>query len=219
MNEDIMNVNNDKFASILVFGPPGSGKGTVGKILAKAGNHYHLSSGDIFRSLAPDSPAGKLFHKYADKGLLIPDEATVQIWHYYVTGLIATNRYFPSRQFLLLDGIPRTLKQAQLLDDYIDVQHILMLETDNMEGLIQRLSLRASIEGRTDDADPAVLKTRMKVYEETTAKVIEHYPKEIVTRINADQKRLEVLRDVMIMLGTPLSEPPKIKNRELTSAI
>ena len=219
MNEDVINKDNGKFRCILVFGPPGSGKGTVGKILAKAGNHYHLSSGDIFRSLAPDSPAGKLFHQYADKGLLIPDEATVQIWHYYVNGLIATNQYFPSRQFLLLDGIPRTLKQAELLEQYIDVQHILMLTTDNMDSLIKRLHLRANIEGRTDDADPEVLRTRMRVYEEDTSKVVNHYSEKIITRINADQKRLEVLRDVMIMLATPLSESPSNDKKKLANAI
>ena len=212
MDKDVVNKDNGMFRSVLIFGPPGSGKGTVGKILAKAGNHYHLSSGDIFRSLAPDSPSGKLFHQYADKGLLIPDEATVQIWHYYVTGLIATNKYFPSRQFLLLDGIPRTVEQANILDKYIDVQHIVMLTMEDTDILIERMQLRAKIEGRDDDANPEVLATRMRVYEEETSKVISHYPEKIITRINADQKKLEVLRDVMIMLATPLSEDPCCKN-------
>ena len=56
--------------AILIFGPPGSGKGTLGKFLSSAGNHFHLSSGDIFRSLSPESPAGQIYHNYAGKGLL-----------------------------------------------------------------------------------------------------------------------------------------------------
>ena len=101
---------NEPLRSILIFGPPGSGKGTLGKSLSSAGNHFHLSSGDIFRGLSPESPAGKVYHNYAGKGLLLPDDTTIQIWHHYVHGLIATNRYFPEQQLLLLDGIPRTLR-------------------------------------------------------------------------------------------------------------
>ena len=100
--------------SVLIFGPPGSGKGTLGKFLSSAGNHFHLSSGDIFRGLSPESPAGQLYHTYASKGLLLPDELTIEIWRHFVDGLIATNRYFPASQLLLLDGIPRTIRQADL---------------------------------------------------------------------------------------------------------
>src|SRR3972149_12161255 len=107
--------------AVLLFGPPGSGKGTLGKFLSSAGNHFHLSSGDIFRGLSPESPAGKLYHNYAGKGLLLPDEITIQIWHHFVHGLIATNRYFPEQQLLLLDGIPRTIRQAALLQKYIRI--------------------------------------------------------------------------------------------------
>lgn len=208
MDANVIPQVQNKFYSVLIFGPPGSGKGTIGKILGTAGNHYHLSSGDIFRSLSSESPAGKLFHQYADKGLLVPDEVTIQIWHNYTNGLIATNKYCPDNQFLLLDGLPRTLKQAELLDKYVDVQHILMLTTDNTDALVERMRLRAKIDGRADDLDPNVLRTRMKVYHEETSKVLEHYPSNLITHIEADQQRLEVLRDVLITMATILSEKP-----------
>src|SRR3984885_13810650 len=124
---------NEPFRAILIFGPPGSGKGTLGKFLSSAGNHFHLSSGDIFRSLSPESPAGQLYHHYAGKGLLLPDEITIQIWRHFVHGLIATNRYFPASQLLLLDGIPRTLRQADLLQKYIAVERIVVLEIGHIE--------------------------------------------------------------------------------------
>ena len=192
---------NEPFRSVLVFGPPGSGKGTLGKFLSSAGHHFHLSSGDIFRGLSPESPAGKLYHNYAGKGLLLPDEITIQIWHHYVNGLIATNRYFPSQQLLLLDGIPRTIRQADLLKRYIHIERIIVLQIENVDELIKRIQRRALIEKRTDDMDPRVLKTRMEVYERDTIKLLKHYPEEIISRFNSGQKPLEVLRDVLVGLS------------------
>jgi adenylate kinase len=191
--------------AVLIFGPPGSGKGTMGKFLSSAGNHYHLSSGDIFRSLSPESPAGQLYHTYASKGHLLPDEITIKIWYHYVQGLIATNRYFPTQQLILLDGIPRTTKQAELLQKYITVMGIIVLEAPDTDSLIKRIQRRALIEKRTDDLDASVLQTRMEVYERDTAKVLTHYPEKLITRFNASQKPLEVLRDVLIALSPLLS--------------
>jgi len=187
--------------SILIFGPPGSGKGTLGKFLSSAGNHYHLSSGDIFRGLSPESPAGRIFHQYASKGQLVPDEVTIEIWHHYVQGLIATNAYFPHEQFLLLDGVPRTLPQADLIDPYIEVMQIISLEMPNIEGLIDRLKRRAMIERRMDDFDEKILRTRMQVYQDETVKLLNHYQKDLISKFNADQPPLDVLRDVLIKLS------------------
>lgn len=194
-----------KLKSILIFGAPGSGKGTMGRFLSAAGNHVHLSSGDIFRGLSPESPAGQLFHSYASKGHLVPDNVTLKIWHNYVLGLIATNKYFPQEQFLLLDGIPRTLAQAQLLDQYVDVQHVIVLKIDDKKKLVERMKRRALIEGRLDDADENILMTRFKVYEETTSQLLAHYPHDKITVINADQKPLEVLKDILNSLSGLLS--------------
>ncbi len=203
--EELIPSYNQPFRSVLVFGPPGSGKGTLGKFLSSAGNHYHLSSGDIFRGLSPESPAGKLFHNYAGKGLLLPDEVTIQIWNHYVHGLIATNRYFPEQQLLLLDGIPRTIRQANLLDKLIKIEKVIVLSIEDAEELIKRIQRRALIEKRMDDMHTDVLRTRMEVYERDTAKLLDHYPKELIARFNADQKPLDVLRDVLISLSPLLS--------------
>lgn len=191
--------------AVLIFGPPGSGKGTLGKFLSSAGNHFHLSSGDIFRGLAPESAAGKLYYSYASKGHLLPDDATVKIWHHYVGGLIATNRYLPHQQLLLLDGIPRTTMQADLLDKYLNVLQIIVLDMSNVESLIRRMKRRAMIERRMDDFDEGVLRTRMEVYQNETVKLLQHYPAKLIRRFNADQRPLEVLRDVLVELSDVLS--------------
>jgi adenylate kinase len=196
-----------KLRSILILGPPGSGKGTLGKFLSTAGNHFHLSSGDIFRGLDPESSMGKLYHTYAGKGFLVPDAVTIEMWKHYVDGLICTNRYFPSKQFLLLDGIPRTLSQAIILDQHIEVVKVIVLEMSNVESLIKRMKRRALIEKRQDDADEEVLKTRMQVYQKETVELLSHYPKSLISRFNADQKPLEVLRDVLAELSHLLSHP------------
>jgi adenylate kinase len=199
----------DPARSILIFGPPGAGKGTLGKFLSSAGNHFHLSSGDIFRGLSPESPAGKLYHSYASRGHLVPDEVTLQIWRHYVGGLIATNRYFPHQQFLLLDGVPRTERQAELFGEYIEVMHIIVLETKNIDVLIKRMQRRAIIERRMDDTDDEVLRTRMQVYQKETVKLLECYPSSLISRFNADQTPLEVLRDVLSKLCNLLSSASK----------
>jgi adenylate kinase len=190
----------EPFRAVLIFGPPGAGKGTLGKFLSSAGNHCHLSSGDIFRGLSPESPAGKLFHEYAGKGLLLPDEATIDIWHHYVHGLIATNRYFPSQQLLLLDGVPRTAKQAKLLEKYIKIEGIIVLDIPDIDILVKRLQRRAVFEKRLDDMDPKVLRTRMEVYNRDTMKLLEHFPSKLIHHFNGNQKPLEVLRDVLVGL-------------------
>ncbi len=199
--EPVLPSHSQPFRSVLLFGPPGSGKGTLGKFLSSAGNHFHLSSGDIFRGLSPESPAGQLFHQYASKGLLLPDEITIQIWHHFVHGLIATNRYFPSQQLLLLDGLPRTIRQADLLTKYLHVERVIVLEVGNTKELIQRLQRRAVVEKRTDDLHEEVVKTRLEVYEKDTSKVLKHYPEKLISRFDASQKPLEVLRDVLVSLS------------------
>ncbi|MCH9610513.1 MAG: adenylate kinase [Chlamydiales bacterium] len=196
-----------KYSSVLLFGPPGVGKGTLGSFLASAGDQFHLSSGDIFRSLPSQSAAGKLFYNYAKKGDLVPDQFTVEIWQNYVQGLIATNSYDPNGQHLLLDGIPRTLEQAQLLEEVIQVKHIIVLESADIDQLVERLQCRARTVGQMEGVDPNVIQHRLDCYHREIERLLEFYPPHLVSKVDGEQRPLEVLRDVLVRLSHILSKP------------
>ena len=209
--EPLIHPYEGKFSTILLFGPPGAGKGTLGKFLSSAGSQYHLASGDIFRGLPFYSPAGKLYHSYASKGLLLPDEATIEIWKYYVHGLIATNAFYPESQDLLLDGIPRTPRQAEILSSFINVRQIIVLEVSDNEILRERMHTRARLEGRMDDINETVIQKRLDVYYQQIESVLNCYPKHLRSLVDGNQKPLEVLRDVLVRLSHLLSHTRKEK--------
>lgn len=187
---------NKRLKAVLLFGPPGSGKGTIGKALNEEAEYVHISSGDVFRSLDPDSKGGRLFHQYASKGQLVPDEVTIKIIEEHVKALAASGSYVPERQILLLDGIPRTKRQAEVLKERVDVQLILLLEVPDVEVLVDRLSKRAELEGRSDDKDEAILRERFKVYEKQTKEVLECYPAGLVRHVNANQSKSAVFKEI-----------------------
>jgi len=110
-----------RYKSILLFGAPGSGKGTQGKILGSIPGIYHSACGDVFRSLDLQSEMGRVFWQFSSRGELVPDEFTVQLWKNYIKGMEMINQFHPETDLLVLDGIPRNVKQAELLEDTLDV--------------------------------------------------------------------------------------------------
>jgi adenylate kinase len=184
-------------SAYLIFGAPGSGKGTVGAKLAAATGIKHLSTGDIFRGLSPASENGKLFASYANAGKLVPDEVTVQIFSRYIGGLIDTNKFDPAKDSFLLDGIPRTAPQAELIKSAVNVKHVFVLDIADYSVIIERLLKRATIEGRKDDADESIVKARIKEYETKTSAVLSAYENSLITKINGNQSPDEVLRDTL----------------------
>ncbi len=96
-----------RYRTILLFGAPGSGKGTQGKILGQVPGFFHLSCGEVFRGLNPASELGKTFLEYSSQGKLVPDSYTVQLWCEHIDRLVHTHHFHPEGTILLLDGIPR----------------------------------------------------------------------------------------------------------------
>lgn len=190
-------MSSERYAAFLIFGPPGSGKGTVGSKLAATTCLKHISTGDIFRGLSPESEGGKLFHQYADSGKLVPDEVTVQVFNGALIEKVKAGKYNPSTEILLLDGIPRTASQASLIAQYIDVLHLFVLDIPNDQVIIDRLQHRAKIEGRKDDADVSVIQNRITEYRAKTAAVLECYPAERITKIPGANTPDEVFCDTL----------------------
>lgn len=185
-----------RYRSILIFGCPGSGKGTQGVVLGTMPNLIHLAMGDIFRALDKNSEIGREFLAYSTKGQLVPDELTVRVFRHHVEGSINTGQFDPDYHTLILDGVPRTVLQVELLSDVIDVKRIIHLVMDDRDALIARLVKRAATSHRPDDADRSVIDNRIEVYERETRPVLDAYPKKLHARVNADQPPLAVLRDV-----------------------
>lgn len=195
-------MTDESYNVILLFGYPGCGKGTQGLTLAGMPNFVHLAMGDIFRALDKASPIGKEFLSYATKGNLVPDELTVRVWKDHMRGRVASGEVRPDYHVLLLDGIPRTSTQVDLLKPLTNVLKIIHLKMADQEKLVHRLKKRAAKSNRPDDARESVIRNRIKVYEEQTLPVLECFDTRLIANINADQPPLAVLRDICETLVT-----------------
>ena len=194
----------DRYRTILLFGAPGSGKGTQGRILGTIPGFYHSATGDIFRTLDLKSEMGRKFSEYAGRGELVPDEFTIKLWKQYIKGVELINQFHPETELLVLDGIPRNVTQARLLQDTIDVVAIIYLRAERAK-MVERLRRRALKENRFDDASDAVINKRMEVFGRETRPVLELYPKDIIHRIDATMSQIRVLSEIVRIL-VPLKE-------------
>src|SRR5436190_12281405 len=186
-----------KYRTLLLFGPPGAGKGTQGKILGTIPNFFHCACGYVFRSLKTDSTTGQVFLEYSSRGELVPDQPTIDLWRYFIDGSTKTGRFRPEQDTLVLDGIPRNVHQAEMLIDTINVIGIFYLRCLNVDNLVNRMQRRALKENRLDDASMEVIKQRLKTYEKETKPVLQYYGKQLVHRIDADQSPAKVLFDIL----------------------
>ncbi len=161
--------------NIILFGPPGSGKGTQALLLKEHFKLLHISTGDIFRNeIKNETSIGKEVKQYLDAGKLVPDELTIR-----VLGNYADSHSSPEIQGIIFDGFPRTVPQAEALDAFIAEKNsainvVLSLEV-NDEELVKRLINRGLTSGRSDDSNDEVVRHRLKVYYNQTAPLADFY--------------------------------------------
>ena len=190
-------MSDSRYPTFLLLGAPGSGKGTQGRVLGSVPRFYHCACGDVFRSLDTRSKLGKEFLRYSSEGELVPDELTVQLWSESILAQVKTSEFKPDIDFLVLDGIPRNLAQAKLLEEHIEVLQIFHLACPDRDELTRRLRKRALKDNRIDDAKEEVIRHRISTYANETKAILEHYSPEILTNINAQQHPLKVLQDII----------------------
>ncbi len=160
--------------NLILFGPPGSGKGTQAKRLAEKYQLAHLSTGDLFRyNISHDTELGKLAQSFMNQGELVPDEVTTSM----VKDFLEQQK--DSKGFIF-DGYPRTTTQAHDLDILVaevlesEIRLVLALDVDEKE-LTERILERGKTSGRSDDTDISIIKNRVLEYEEKTAPVAHYY--------------------------------------------
>ncbi|WZO98153.1 nucleoside monophosphate kinase [Isosphaeraceae bacterium EP7] len=187
----------NRYRTILLFGMPGSGKGTQGNVLGQLPDLVHISCGDVFRKLPKYGTLGKEIVRYTSQGLLVPDDLTVRIWERHIQILEMQELLLPERHILVLDGLPRNYEQAVRLDVMLDVIQIFHLVITDNDKATERLKARALRENRLDDINEEVIGRRLRLYQEETLNTLSFYDPELVYEVDASHSPLEVLRTIV----------------------
>ena len=172
----IYKLKKENMTNLVLFGPPGAGKGTQASVLKDKYQLIHISTGDVFRyNIKNETELGKNAKSYMDKGQLVPDDVTIKM-------LGAEVDKNPGAKGFIFDGFPRTVAQAEALSDLLsekntEVSAMIALEVDD-EILVERLLERGKTSGRKDDADEAIIRERIRVYYEETAILRQYYLKQ-----------------------------------------
>lgn len=186
-----------KLPAFLFLGAPGSGKGTQGKILGTVPRFFHCACGDVFRSLDTRTPLGQRFVHYSSRGELVPDELTIELWHAQILNWSDVHIYKPDIDFLVLDGIPRNVRQAEILSEHVEVHQVFHLSCPDRDELARRMRKRALKDNRIDDASDKVIQQRIATYEAETKPILDYYSADKVFDIDATQPPVKVLRDIV----------------------
>jgi adenylate kinase len=186
-----------KRPAFLILGAPGSGKGTQGKILGSIPRFFHCACGDVFRSLDTRTAIGQRFVHYSSRGELVPDELTIELWKAQVDNWSDSHVYKPDIDFLVLDGIPRNVPQAEMISNFLEIHQVFHLSCPDRTELARRMRKRALKDNRIDDASDRVIQQRIATYEAETKPILEYYSGGLVTEIDATQPPVEVLNDII----------------------
>jgi adenylate kinase len=181
---------------ILLFGYPGSGKGTQGRILSVLPGFLHIAMGDILRAVTPGSPMHERVQSYLKAGNLVPDELVMDLFASYVQSL----KPAPD-DFLVIDGLPRNSRQVQLLNRMVNIIRIFKLSVYDENLVIDRMKKRARAQSRSDDLSDEVIQHRLGIYRAETESCIRAYPGTILTRIHANQPIFDVHFDIIHALA------------------
>lgn len=184
---------------MLLFGAPGSGKGTIGKAIASLPGFTHCSSGDMIRTALSNAAENSDQKRQLAAGQLLSDG---HLWELFDEFLAAYKKVSTvgEKNLLLLDGIPRTRTQVEELSKRVQIRGILFFTCDDQDVLVNRIAERFRQIERSDDASHEVIRTRLQIYNERTLPLLESYPDNVVFRIDATRRPDFMLRDVLKQL-------------------
>jgi len=171
--KEVYQLNQDHMINLVLFGKPGAGKGTQANYLKEKYNLKHISTGDVFRyNMKNGTALGKLAQSYMDRGDLVPDEVTIKMLQEEV-------EKNPEANGFIFDGFPRTVAQAEALDNFLESKEMQLNATIALEAsddiLTQRLVERGKVSGRSDDQDVTKIKHRFQEYNQKTAPLRAYY--------------------------------------------
>ncbi len=185
-----------KYTTYLLFGAPGAGKGTQGRSLGSIPRFFHCACGDVFRTIDTRTRLGRAFLEYSSRGELVPDDITVELWKARIDAAVDAHQFKPDIDVLVLDGIPRNVGQAEIMDEMIDVKKVFHLSCPNRDALFARLKKRALKDNRLDDANEEVIIRRLATYEAESKPVLEHY-RDRVQLVDATEPPAKVLYHIL----------------------
>ncbi len=186
-----------QYRTYLLLGAPGSGKGTQGKILGTIPRFFHLSMGDVFRALDTRTVVGQKFLDFSSRGQLVPDELTMDLLRAHIGHLVGIHSFKPDIDSLVLDGVPRNVRQAEIMRDMIDVKKVFHLSCPDREQLVMRIRKRALKENRFDDANEETIRTRLQTYDAESKPLLDFYGPKMVCDIDGLQTPVKALHDIL----------------------
>jgi adenylate kinase len=187
---------NRRYRSIILFGMPGSGKGTQGAVLGQLPSFIHISMGEVFRKIPRTGKFGREIEKFTSQGLMVPDELTVRIFERHLMILDLQELLVPDQHTLILDGLPRSYAQAERLASTLEVIQIFHLKINDTVSAIERLKARALRENRLDDMNDEVIHRRLQTYYDETFQTLAYYPSDLVYDVDAGRRMIDVLCDI-----------------------
>jgi adenylate kinase len=198
-----------KYTTYLLFGAPGAGKGTQGRSLGSIPRFFHCACGDVFRSIDTRTRLGRAFLEYSSRGELVPDDITVELWKARIDAAVDAHQFKPDIDVLILDGIPRNVGQAEIMDQLIDVKKVFHLSCPNRAALFERLKKRALKDNRLDDANEEVIKCRLATYETESKPVLEYY-RDRAQVVDATKPPAKVLYHILETVSDGDHEPAAV---------
>jgi adenylate kinase len=185
--------------NLILFGPPGSGKGTQAQKLVEKYGIAHYSTGDMFRyELSNNTELGQLARSFMDKGQLVPDSVTIAMLRQRMESSNSQNGF-------ILDGFPRNITQSKALDELLDskglkITALISLVVDEEE-LVVRLLNRGKSSGRADDVNESIIRNRLNVYKEETTPVYDYYDsKGLSIQVNGSGTKDEIFEELCLII-------------------